>query len=254
MTRVIKIGGRAQLDEQLPVVIADAWDALSNPLVIVHGGGAEVSTLQTALGATSQFVGGRRVTTAQDLEIVRMALSGSANKRLVSSLVREGVRAVGISGEDASLIAATPIDQATLGFAGTPQKVNASLIRHLLDGGYVPVISPVSRDVSAGHAGNGALNVNADDAAAAIASALDATELLLVSDVPGVLVDDAPVQRLTMAEARAMVADGTAAGGMAAKLEAAIAAMENGVARVRIGDLAIVSNVDGGTAVLRAGE
>lgn len=254
MTRVIKIGGRAQLDDAMPSVIADAWDALSNPLVIVHGGGAEVSTLQTALGATSQFVGGRRVTTAQDLEIVRMALSGSANKRLVSSLVRQGVRAVGISGEDASLIAATPMDQATLGFAGTPQKVNASLIRHLLDGGYVPVISPVSRDVSASQAGNGALNVNADDAAAAIAAALEAKELLLVSDVPGVLAEGAPVSRLTVAEARAMVADGTAGGGMAAKLEAAMKAIENGVARVRIGDLAMVVNEESGTTVLRAGD
>jgi len=88
-------------------------------MVLVHGGGTDVSALQNAMGVAAQFVDGRRVTTAQDLEFVRMALSGTANKRLVSALVREGVRAVGISGEDASLIAATPVDSGRLGHVGT---------------------------------------------------------------------------------------------------------------------------------------
>jgi acetylglutamate kinase len=108
MTRVIKIGGRPQADPSLPALIAESWDALSGAMILVHGGGDEVSALQEQLGISAQFVDGRRVTSAQDLELVRMALSGTANKRLVASLVREGVRAVGLSGEDASLIAATP--------------------------------------------------------------------------------------------------------------------------------------------------
>ena len=95
MTRVLKIGGRPQADAALPALIAESWDALGGSMVIVHGGGDDISALQKAFGVTAQFVDGRRVTTAQDLDLVRMALSGTANKRLVSSLVREGVRAVG---------------------------------------------------------------------------------------------------------------------------------------------------------------
>ena len=170
MTRVLKIGGRPQADPSLAALIAEAWDALSGAMVIVHGGGDDVTALQKTLGLTAQFVDGRRVTTAQDLELVRMALSGTANKRLVSSLVREGVRAVGLSGEDASLIAATPVDSARLGHVGAPTRINNSLLLHLIDGGYLPVVSPVSRNV--GHELGPALNVNADDAAAASAVAL----------------------------------------------------------------------------------
>ena len=183
MTRVLKIGGRPQSDPALASIIAESWDALSGAMVLVHGGGDDISTLQQALGITAQFVDGRRVTTAQDLELVRMALSGTANKRLVSALVREGVRAVGLSGEDASLIAATPVDSARLGHVGTPQKINSSLLLHLIDGGYLPVISPVSRNV--GHELGAALNVNADDAAAAIAVGVRADELIFLTDVDG---------------------------------------------------------------------
>src|SRR5438309_1402902 len=172
----------------------------------------ETSCTATSFGITSKFVDGPRVTTGPDLELVRMALSGTANKRLVSSLVREGVRAVGLSGEDASLIAATPIDIARLGHVGAPQKINSSLLLHLIDGGYLPVISPVSRNV--GHELGPALNVNADDAAAAIAVAIDAKELLIVSDVPGVMIDGEPAQTLTLAEARGLMQDGRASGGM----------------------------------------
>src|SRR5438045_4897549 len=153
-------------------------------MVLVHGGGDDITALQQAMGIKSQFTDGRRITTAQDLELVRMALSGTANKRLVSALVKEGVRAVGLSGEDASLIAATPVDAAGLGHVGMPQRINSSLLLHLIDGGYLPVISPVSRNVSLEL--RRALNVNADDAAAAIAVALEASGLLIVSNVTGV--------------------------------------------------------------------
>lgn len=228
-------------------LIAETWDALSSAMVLVHGGGADVSALQTAMGVQAQFVDGRRVTTAQDLEFVRMALSGTANKRLVSALVREGVRAVGISGEDASLIAATPVDSGRLGHVGTPQRVNGSLLLHLVDGGYLPVVSPVSRNIA--HELGPALNVNADDAAAAIAIAIEAEELLIVSDVPGVLVDDVPIPTLTLAEARELVDAGLATGGMHTKLLAAVTAAAGGVKRVRITDLSGIKDRSHGTTI-----
>lgn len=247
MTRVLKVGGRPQVDPTFPSLIAETWDALSRAMVLVHGGGTDVSALQNAMGVTAQFVDGRRVTTAQDLEFVRMVLSGTANKRLVSSLVREGVRAVGISGEDASLIAATPVDSGRLGHVGTPQRVNGSLLLHLVDGGYLPVVSPVSRNIA--HELGPALNVNADDVAAAIAVAIEAEELLIVSDVPGVLVDDEPVARLSLADARALVNEGIATGGMRTKLLAAATAASGGVKRVRITDLSGIKDRARGTVI-----
>lgn len=251
MTRVLKIGGRPQCNPALASIIAETWDGLSGAMVLVHGGGGDISALQNALGITAQFVDGRRVTTAQDLELVRMALSGTANKRLVSALVREGVRAVGLSGEDASLIAATPVDSGRLGHVGAPQKINCSLLLHLIDGGYLPVISPVSRNV--GHELGAALNVNADDAATAIAIAIAADELLVVSDVEGVMVDGEPAATLTLAEVRGLMQDGQASGGMRAKLMAAAAAVEGGVC-VRITDLGGITDRDRGTRIQRSTE
>lgn len=247
MTRVLKVGGRPQTDPMLPSLIAESWDALNGAMVIVHGGGDEVSALQKRFGLVAQFVDGRRVTTAQDVELVRMALSGTANKRLVSALVREGVRAVGLSGEDASLIAATPVADGRMGHVGAPQRVNSSLLLHLIDGGYLPVVSPVSRNV--GHELGPALNVNADDAAAAIAIAIEADELLIVSDVPGVLVDGATAPTLTLGQARALMDDGRASGGMSAKLAAATAAVAGGVKKVRIADLSGITDLGLGTMI-----
>jgi len=244
--RVIKVGGRPQGDPALRAALAAAWSAIPRALVLVHGGGDEVSTLQRALGAAPTFVDGRRVTTAADIETLRMGLSGSANKRLVADLVSLGVPALGLSGEDGALLTAVPLDAQRFGCVGTPRRVNVSLLWHLLDGGYLPVLSPVSR----GAAGESqALNVNGDDAAAAIAVALAADELLLVSDVAGVRVHDAPAAQLSVLDVRRCLADGTATGGMVAKLEAALDALEGGVARVRIGDLAAITDPDRGTTI-----
>ncbi len=252
MTRVVKVGGRVQHDPALAAGLADVWDAMARSLVVVHGGGDEVTALQHAFGLTPEFVQGRRVTTARDMELVRMALSGSANKRLVAALVHEGVRAVGVSGEDASLLAATPVSADTLGHVGEVQRVNASFLRHLLDGGYLPVISPVSRNI--GLELGPALNVNADDAAAAIAVALEARELLLISDVPGVLSAGVPLRVLSVESANGLMSAGTAIAGMAAKLHAAVAAVRGGVASVRIGDLGALGNGERGTTITMTGE
>jgi acetylglutamate kinase len=256
MTRVIKVGGRPQIDPALSAALAAAHRAAPGSLVVVHGGGDEVSTLQRLHGVVAHFNGGRRVTSALDLEIVRMALSGSANKRLVSALNDAGAPAVGLSGEDAGLLCATPLDREQLGFVGTPTTVNVPFLRHLLDAGYLPVLSPVSRsdDASAAGGGGATLNVNGDDAAAAIAVALGAEELLLVSDVEGVLVDAVPVASLGADEARQLIENGTAAGGMGAKLQAAIAALAGGVARIRISDIAAIESLDRGTVLTRVGK
>ena len=243
MTRVLKIGGRAQSDPGLPNAIRYA--SKRDALVVVHGGGDEVSSLQRRLGLTPKFHGGRRVTTTDDLAIVQMALSGSANKRLVAALVGEGVRAVGISGEDDGLLRAHATSRETLGEVGTPTRVDGRLIELLVGAGYVPVISPLARDEESG----ATLNVNGDDAAAAIAVAVGAEELVLVADVPGVMADGIVIPELDVDRAAALVDNGTARDGMAAKLQAARRAVELGVARVRIGDIEAIQSVKAGTAV-----
>lgn len=243
--RVIKIGGRAQADPALLGALAAAWHAAPRSLVVVHGGGDEVSRLQRMAGVEPVFVGGRRVTSEGDLELLRMALSGSANKRLVSALVGAGIPAVGVSGEDDGLLEARADDPA-LGHAGHPTAVHGALLALLLGARRLPVVSPIGRDAADG----GAINVNGDDAAAAIAGALGATELLLVADVPGVLDGGVALHRLTTADVPALVARGVAAGGMAAKLESAAAAIAAGVGRVRIGDVHAILDATKGTTIV----
>jgi len=246
--RVIKLGGRVQDDARLASALAGAWRDQPRTLCVVHGGGDAISALQRALGVTPAFAGGRRVTSDADVEIVRMALSGAANKQLVARLVAAGVPAVGISGEDGALLGAERLAGGSLGRVGAPARVEARLLAHLLDGGYLPVVSPLGRDVAA--ADGAALNVNGDDAAAAIAAALDAEELLFISDVAGVMVDGAAASSLDVDDATAAIAQGVAVGGMAAKLQAGIAALERGVPRVRIGDLDALCDPGRGTTLV----
>jgi acetylglutamate kinase len=251
MTCVIKVGGRPQSDPTLAALIATAWAATPRSVVLVHGGGDEVTALQKVFGLSAEFVDGRRVTTARDMDLVRMALSGSANKRLVAALVQEGIRAVGLSGEDASMIAAMPADAGALGHVGEPRRVDPSVLWHLLSGGFLPVVSPVSRNVGA--ALGPVLNVNGDDAAAAIAVALEATELLFVSDVPGVLENNRTLPTLSVADAKKLIGNGAAVNGMAAKLRAAVTAVSGGVAQVRIGDLLAITDEQRGTRLTTTG-
>jgi acetylglutamate kinase len=200
------------------------------------------------MGVPPTFVGGRRVTAKNDLSLLRMILSGTVNKRLVSALIAEGAPAVGLSGEDGRLIGAEPIDRSTLGYAGQPRVINAHLLQTMMAAGYLPVISPVGSDMA--DEGAGALNVNGDDAAAAIALALEADELLLIADVRGVYDDSgALVDNLSVDVAREMIQAGTAKEGMAAKLESASDAVLAGVSRVRICDLSGLTSPECGTLI-----
>jgi acetylglutamate kinase len=231
MRTVIKIGGRAQSSPQLVDRITEAWNARPASFCIVHGGGDEISAFQRRVGLNPSFIDGRRVTTSEDMILVRMVLSGLANKRLVAHLVAAGAPAVGISGEDDAMLTATRI--AALGFAGKPAVVKIELIQSLLGAGYLPVISPVASE-EGGKSGE-ALNVNGDDAAAAIAIAMNASELLFVADVEGVLDETgAAMTYLGKAEAAELSDAGVINSGMRAKLEAGFAALGSGVERVRI--------------------
>jgi acetylglutamate kinase len=262
--RVVKLGGRAQSAAELPSLIASAWRAEPGALCIVHGGGDEISKLQRTLGGAPTFTGGRRVTTAADIDIIRMALSGLVNKRLVSDFVAAGAPAVGVSGEDAALIDAQPLNVAEFGHVGMPSVINTGLIDALWRGGFLPVISPLGANNSSAEGGAGnalattsftgaALNVNGDDAAAAIAVALHAAELLLIADVAGVLDDSKQViPELDVDQARGLIVAGIAIGGMAAKLEAAHAALTGGVTKVRIADLSALTDPNRGTVVTLA--
>lgn len=244
MRRVIKIGGRAQGDPQLIVQLAAAARR-GESMVIVHGGGDEVSALQRRLGLEPQFRGGRRVTSAEDLELVRMVLSGATNKRLVAQLISAGVNAVGVSGEDAALLSAHITDP-EFGRVGGRMHSQPALLKHLWSGGFIPVVSPLGRD--ADDPQGGGLNVNGDDAAAAIAAALAADELLLVADVPGVLDDaGAVIPELPSDAAQQLIASGVAKGGMAAKLEAGALALRGGVRAVRVANLQGITTASAGT-------
>jgi len=250
MMRVIKIGGRVQRDPALAGALARLWAAEQAGFCVVHGGGETISALQTQLGSAPRFVDGRRVTTNADIDVLRMALSGVANKRLVASLSAVGAPAVGISGEDGSLLVARAMNAAVLGRVGEVSQVNDALLRALLAAGFLPVISPVACGEDA--ASGGAYNVNADDAAAAIAASLEAVELLLISDVRGVMIDGVMAQSLTVDEAAYAIESGIATEGMATKLRAALDALQRGVPQVRIGSLDALSGPGLGTMLLAA--
>jgi acetylglutamate kinase len=247
MMVVVKLGGRVQSDPRLAGAIRRMWEARPGSLCIVHGGGDEVSSLQRQLGREPQFIGGRRVTTDEDLGLLRMVLSGSANKRLVSALAAEGVPAVGISGEDGGLIPARAIDPASFGKAGKPLEPDVRLLSTLLERKFLPVISPVGTDAESSD--RGPLNINGDDAAAAIAAALGA-ELWLIADVAGVLDrDKRTIPALDPPQVESLVASGVVNSGMQAKLEAGFAAIHAGAAAVRIASLEAFTDAEAGTVL-----
>lgn len=248
MRLVVKIGGRAQGDLALPRLLAQVARR-GDELVVVHGGGDEVTALQRRLGSEPTFIGGRRVTTDDDMDVVRMVLSGSVNKRLVRQLLDEGLPAIGISGEDGGLLPAILLDGGALGAVGEPLAADARPVEALLGAGFVPVVSPLGRHAETGQG----LNVNGDDAAAAIAGAVHADELLLIVDVAGVLdASGAVVSAISADGVDDLIASGIARGGMSAKLQAARRALAAGVASVRIGDVTALTDPSAGTRLTNA--
>jgi acetylglutamate kinase len=184
-----------------------------------------------ALGIKSEFVNGKRVTDAATVEVVEMVLSGLVGKRIVQAINRQGGKAVGLSGKDANLMVCKQTNP-DLGFVGTPDKMDASILRDLFEKGTIPVIAPIG----AGHNGE-TFNVNGDTAAGAIAAALKADRLLLLTDVEGVKNKSGDVlTELTSQSIRDMIADGTIAGGMIPKTETALLAIDGGVRGVVILD------------------
>jgi len=255
-TVVVKLGGRVLTDPRLPAAFATRLAMAAERVVIVHGAADEVSALQRAVGVTPTFVAGRRVTSAEDIDRIRMALSGLANKRLTAALLGAGVPAFGISGEDGALLVADLADDGALGAVGTVASVHTPLLDLLLGGGYVPVIAPLARaarPLGGPPPATAALNVNADDAAATIAAALGARELLLVADVPRVRAHGSEATVLNRAVAEMAIAAGEIQDGMTVKVRAALTAVARGVPRVRIGGIEMITGESAGTSVVSDG-
>jgi len=244
VTRVIKIGGNLADDAGWMREVARAVAASGVPTVLVHGGGKEVSELQRAMGIEPEWRDGLRVTTPRVLQVVRMVLSGAVNKRWVAALLAAGADAAGISGEDGGLLTGEVSHGGALGRTGELTEVRTELLEGWLRRGITPVVSPVTR----GADGEG-LNVNADDAAAGVASWLRAAELLFVSDVPGVRAGGAWTDALDAHAAAALLENGEAAGGMRPKLRAAMRARAAGVERVRIGAVEMITDDGAGTRI-----
>lgn len=226
-TVVIKLGGHAMgsdaamEDFARDVVLMRQVGV--NP-VIVHGGGPMINAMLDKLQITSEFKDGKRVTDAATMEVVEMVLAGLVNKRIVQAINRQGGRAIGLSGKDAHLIRCTPTNP-DLGFVGTPDVVNAQVLRDLAEKEYIPVIAPLG----AGEQGE-TFNINGDTAAGAVAAALKADRLLLLTDVAGVKnAAGAVVTELSATQIRRLTEDGVIAGGMIPKTETALAAIDGGV-------------------------
>ncbi|MFA6363442.1 acetylglutamate kinase [Methanoregula sp.] len=239
-TIVIKLGGHAMVD---PVVLENAIrDAVllhyvGIRVVLVHGGGPEITEKMKALGKESVFVGGLRVTDQETLEIAQMVLVGKINKGIISLIAKCGAKGVGLSGSDGNIIIAKKLDlqkvnvkgveqEVDLGHVGEIEWIDPSLLNTLLDQGYIPVISPIAIDRF-----GGSLNINADTAAGDIAVALKAYKLINMTDVDGVM--DAKrthvFRRLTINEARDLLTSGAIGEGMIPKVTSVIKAVENGV-------------------------
>ncbi len=201
-----------------------------NP-VIVHGGGPMINELLSRLGVTSNFVRGKRVTDADTMRVVEMVLAGEVNKRIVQAINTAGGRAVGVTGKDADMITCTQTDP-DLGFVGTPDHVDPRLLHNLFRDEMIPVIAPIGTGAE-----DETYNINGDTAAGAIAAALNADRLLLLTDVAGVKDGSGEVvTALSAAQVRALTTDGTIAGGMIPKTETALSALEGGVRAVVILD------------------
>ncbi len=236
-TVVIKYGGNAMINENLKQQVMEdivlLW-LIGVKVVLVHGGGPEISEMMDKLGKKAEFVDGLRVTDKETIDIVQMVLAGKVNKTLVNLLEKKGGKAVGLSGMDGRLIEAKIKDE-RLGFVGEITKINISPVADLLESNYIPVISTVGCD----REGN-AYNINGDTAAAFIAGALGAERLIMMTDIAGVLRDKNDISTLipeiTVSEAKKLYDEGVISGGMIPKVDCCIEAIREGVKNVVIMD------------------
>ncbi|MBR3241488.1 MAG: acetylglutamate kinase [Parasporobacterium sp.] len=234
---VIKYGGNAAVDERMREQVMEdivlLW-AIGVKVVLVHGGGPEISSMMEKMGKKSEFVDGLRVTDEETIDIVQMVLSGKMNKNLVNLLAVKGGRAIGMSGTDGHLIEATFKDK-RLGFVGDITNINIDPVEGLLKGNYIPVISTVGCD----REGN-TYNINGDTAAAYIAGALNAERFILMTNISGIMEDpedpDSLIPELTVEEAKKLYESGIVSGGMIPKVDCCINATEMGVEGVVILD------------------
>jgi acetylglutamate kinase len=244
---VVKYGGHAMGQEATAKSFARDIVLMEqtaiNP-VVVHGGGPQIGEMLKRLGIESQFAAGLRVTDAATIEIVEMVLAGSINKQIVGFINQAGGKAVGLCGKDGNMVTARKISRriadpgssiekvVDLGFVGEPEKVDVTVLHQILGRDLIPVLAPVATSVE-----GGTYNVNADTFAGAIAGALKAKRLLLLTDVPGVLdKSKALIKQLSVDDARRLIADGTISGGMIPKVETCLYALEQGVEGVVILD------------------
>ena len=238
-TIVVKYGGAAMLDESLKAAVMQDIVLMRyvgiNPIV-VHGGGPEISDAMHRMGKEPQFVGGLRVTDAETMEIVEMVLAGKTNKGIVAHLNQQGALAVGLSGKDGNLIVAErETTKGDIGFVGRVTHINPALIHTLTGAGYIPVISTVAIGK-----GGESYNVNADTVAGELAAALDATKLVMMTDVDGIYQDFADkeslIREMSVKDARQLITDGHVDKGMIPKVEACVRAVSGGVERAHILD------------------
>ena len=234
---VIKYGGNAMINEELKQQVMEdialLW-LIGVKVVLVHGGGPEISDTMKRLGKESVFVNGLRVTDKETVDIVQMVLAGKVNKTLVNLIQMKGGHAVGVSGIDGGIIEATMKDE-KLGYVGEITRIRTKPILDLLEKNYIPIISTVAGD----RQGN-VYNINGDTAAAHIAGALGAERLIMMTDIAGILMDkDDPstlIPHITVEEAKGLYASGVISGGMIPKVDCCIEAIQHGVNNVVIMD------------------
>ncbi|MBE6606290.1 MAG: acetylglutamate kinase [Ruminococcaceae bacterium] len=234
---VVKYGGNAMINEELKnAVMGDIvlLSLIGIKVVLVHGGGPEISDMLKRVGKESTFVNGLRVTDAETAEIAQMVLAGKVNKSLVNLIESRGGKSVGLSGPDGKLIVAKQLDE-KLGYVGEIVSVNVEPINILLDNGYIPVISSIGCDMN-----NNVYNINADTVAAMIAAELGAESLVSMTDICGILRDkDDPstlIPKITVSETPSLIREGIISGGMIPKIECCTEAIRRGVRKVFIID------------------
>lgn len=232
---VVKLSGHQIGEADFLREFAATIAHFEQPVVIVHGGGRDITKLQDQLGIEPHYVDGLRVTDETSLDLVVMALCGLVNKRIVHFLLSAGVDALGLSGVDRRVVQAVPMQhpEADMGYTGKVTHVRAEVLQSLLNQGITPVLSPVSFGEES------ALNINADPVAGAVATAIKAERVFFVSNVEGVIVNSKVRRSLSPQETRALIEDGTISGGMIPKVQTALSVLESEVPQ------AVITNLEG---------